>query len=506
LKPVASRDSSTRSAARATFSALRRPRVPVPRLPKPLDRLPIRLRLAVVSAGLTLVILLAFALMVGTLTTRRIRADFNSDVRVGADKVAGVFPIEYPNGQAKCERRPEGLGANAVIRVVSLDGLYICGERTVDFGPPTIGPVERSGYRVESRALRSQAQPNFQVWLQFARPVSDVNDTIGRVRFLLALGVLGGAALAFLAGLAIGRRAMAPIAELTAAARDIERTRDPSLSVPHPRADDEVAELARTLEGMLGALDASRSETEAMLGRQREFVADASHELRTPLTSVLANLELLTEQLEGDDEDTAASALRSARRMRRLVADLLLLARADAGRSARHVPVDLGDVLVEAAGELEPVSAGHELSLEPGPAPVSGARDELHRLALNLVENAIRHTPPGTHVRASTGVRDGEAVLEVSDDGPGVPASLAPRIFERFVRGGGERAGSSGLGLAIVRAVAEAHAGTVTLVPPLEGGGARFVVRLPALAGQGGAGPGLEDRPQELEGLRTDGG
>ena len=151
------------------------------------------------------------------------------------------------------------------------------------------------------------------------------------------------------------------------------------------------------------------------------------------------------------------------------------------------------------------MSAGHALSLEPGPAPVSGARDELHRLALNLVENAIRHTPPGTHVRASTGVRDGEAVLEVSDDGPGVPASLAPRIFERFVRGGGERAGSSGLGLAIVRAVAEAHAGTVTLVPPVKGG-ARFVVRLPALAGQGGARPGLEHRPQELEGLRTDGG
>ncbi len=501
---MASRDSSTRSAARATFSALRRPRVPVPRLPKPLDRLPIRLRLAVVSAGLTLVILLAFALVVGTLTTRRIRGDFNSDVRSGADKVARYVPLTQVNREARCEGRPDRLGANAVVRVVTLDGTYVCGEKSIDFGPPTPEAVQRSGYRVESRFLRSIDQPGLTAWLQFARPVSDVNETISRVRFLLALGVLGGAALAFLAGLAIGRRAMAPIAELTATARDIERTRDPSLSVPHPRADDEVAELARTLEGMLGALDASRSDTEAMLGRQREFVADASHELRTPLTSVLANLELLTEQLEGEEEEAAASALRSAQRMRRLVADLLLLARADAGRSARHVAVDLGDVLVEAAAELEPVAVDHRLSLDPAPAPVAGARDELHRLALNLLENAVRHTPPGTRVRARTGVQDRDAVLEVTDDGPGVPPALAPRIFERFVRGGGERAGSSGLGLAIVRSVAEAHAGTVTLDAPVAGEGARFVVRLPALAGQSGADPRFEDGPQELEGLGSD--
>ena len=151
----------------------------------------------------------------------------------------------------------------------------------------------------------------------------------------LAFGVLGGALLALLAGLATARRAMEPIAELTAAARRIERSRDPSERLPHPEADDEVAELARTLEAMLASLDAARAETEAALARQREFVADASHELRTPLTSVLANLELLEEELEGEQREAAASALRSSRRMRRLVADLLLLARADAGRQPR---------------------------------------------------------------------------------------------------------------------------------------------------------------------------
>jgi two-component system, OmpR family, sensor kinase len=164
--------------------------------------------------------------------------------------------------------------------------------------------------------------------------------------------------------------------------------------------------------------------------------------------------------------------------MRRLVADLLLLARADAGRvSARH-PTDLCSVVMDAAAELEPISEGHEITVEAEPAIVEGARDELVRMASNLIANAIRHTPPGTEVRASVAVHDGEAELAVTDDGPGVPPDLAPHVFERFVRGGGDRAGSSGLGLAIVRAVAEAHGGSVRLETP-EGGGARFVVRLP---------------------------
>ena len=231
---------------------------------------------------------------------------------------------------------------------------------------------------------------------------------------------------------------MAPIAELTAAAREIERTRDPARRVPTTEADDEVAELSRTLDGMLRALDDSRHETEAALQRQREFVADASHELRTPLTSVLANLELLAETLDGERGEAAASALRSSRRMRRLVADLLLLARADAERHAPHTPTDVGEVLMEAAGELSAVADGHELHIDADHAIVSGARDELHRLALNLMENAIRHTPSGTSIRAGVEQRDATVVLTVEDDGPGIDPELRERVFERFVRGSGD--------------------------------------------------------------------
>ena len=195
----------------------------------------------------------------------------------------------------------------------------------------TSGTFQSNGYRAVVRQMR--VAPTGKVTLLYALPLSDVDHTIAEVQVFLLLGVLGGTVAALLAGLFVSARAMRPIVELTDAAREIERTRDPTRQIPHPEAEDEIAELARTLEGMLGALDSARSDTQAMLDRQREFVADASHELRTPLTSVLANLELLNEELTGEQAETAVAALRSTRRMRRLVGDLLLLARADARRA-----------------------------------------------------------------------------------------------------------------------------------------------------------------------------
>jgi signal transduction histidine kinase len=312
--------------------------------------------------------------------------------------------------------------------------------------------------------------------------MSHVQHTVGRIRIFLVLGVLGGTALALLAGLALARRAMAPIARLTQTANTIARTRDPGVRMPRPAADDEVADLARTLEAMLAALDASRAETQAALDRQRRFVADASHELRTPLTSILANLELLSAELEGEDAEAARSALRSSRRMRRLVADLLLLARADAGRVKRREPLDLRSVVREAAGEVAPLADDHDLTIEVGDEPlvIEGAGDELHRLVLNLVQNGIVHTPPGTTVDVSLRRSGHDAVLEVSDDGPGIAPHLRARVFDRFVRGEGDRStgSGSGLGLSIVRAVTDSHGGRVELGAS-DTGGTRFVVRLP---------------------------
>ena len=475
---MASPGSFTRSAARATSSAYR--------------RLPIRWRLAGGSALLTLVILLGFAAIVGVLTTRQISNDFERDVEAAAaDLQRSVRPrLVYENGyfqrydftpldKSSPDLDTYAASQNAIIRVVSPDNTVLAGTREAPYLlPPRERTQEWNGYLIESRPV---PLGNGVFYVQYARKLSDVKATTNRVRVFLGLGVIGGAALALLAGLATATRAMRPVTRLTDTARTIARTRDPSMTIPHPESRDEVSELALTLESMLGALNEARTEAEATLARQRQFVADASHELRTPLTSVLANLELLEMELEGESREAAASALRSSRRMRRLVADLLLLARADAGRVAARGAVDLAAVVAEAAGELEPVAGDHEISVaaQPG-AEIEGVRDELHRLTLNLLENALRHTDPGTAVEATVERVNGEVILAVEDDGPGIPAELHDKVFERFFRGAGDRSGSSGLGLSIVRAVAHSHAGTVALEEPLDGRGARFVVRFPA--------------------------
>jgi signal transduction histidine kinase len=439
------------------------------------------------------VILFGFATIVGVATTRRLESDFDRQLADSADYLqAHVQPRGVVRGNSLFYKgftsdSPDlddyAASQNAVIRVLTVDGKVYGSTRNAPYLlPPRAPTMEWNGFRIESRAIQSQVG-DLVLYVQYARRLSDVRSTANRVRLFLGLGVLGGAGLALLAGLATARRAMAPVRQLTEAAREVERTRDPAQRLPHPEAEDEVAELARTMEGMLVALGAAREESESTLARQREFIADASHELRTPLTSVLANLELLELELVGESREAASSALRSTRRMRRLVADLLLLARADAGRVAAHRPVDLSEVVAEAAGELEPVAGDHEISVSAQPgAMIVGARDELHRLTLNLMENALRHTDPGTAVEASVQRVNGTVVLAVEDDGPGIPEDMREKVFERFYRGAGDRSGSSGLGLSIVRAVVDSHDGTVGLEEPLDGRGARFVVRFPSPA------------------------
>jgi two-component system, OmpR family, sensor kinase len=433
------------------------------------------------------VILCAFAVAIGSLTVHRIRNDFNHQVTETAKQLPSELTITLTPSLHIVISPPlaDIVQPNTVIRVFTPGGAIVEQQpaKAPSFGPPTPAAQTVRGYRVQSIAapvVNQSGEPVGSVIVQYARGVSATEATVKRVELFLLLGVLAGTAFALLAGMAIARRAMAPIAELTKTAAEIARTRDPSRVVPVPAADDEVAELAQTLQGMLRELDAARGETEAILARQRQFVADASHELRTPLTSVLANLELLAESLRGDQGEAARSALRSSQRMRRLVADLLLLARTDVGRVVQRGRCNLAQVVVEAAAELGPVSGEHEISLDVHPAIVDASRDELHRLAINLIENALRHTPPGTAISVSTGIApDGRAELVVEDEGPGVPAELEANIFRRFVRGSGDRGGSFGLGLAIVHAVAQSHGGTVKLDQSGRRG-ARFVVSLPA--------------------------
>jgi two-component system OmpR family sensor kinase len=465
-------------------------------------RLPVKLKIAVVTAALTFGILCLFAGVIGAVAEDRVRDAFDDDLRATVADIANRLDPELtPGGISLDDNDLAGDAAgDAELRVIELDGdvYFPRGTRPLA-NPRSEGFSDAGDYRVASRALtisnrnpaREFDDPLVGVardvgFVQYGKPKDTVATTVNRLWLFLVIGVLGGTLLAFLAGLHVAQRAMRPIAGLTRAAREVARTRDPDITLAKPQANDEVSDLAHTFEDMLRELSTARDQTEATLARQREFVADASHELRTPLTSILANLELLESELAGEQREMAESALRSSRRMRRLVADLLLLARADAGRESPAVPVDLAAVAREAAAEAGALSSDHPVSLDlPERATVLGVADDLHRMAANLIENALLHTPPGTPVTVSVRRAADAVTLEVADRGPGVPVEMRERVFERFSSGtaDGARNHGTGLGLAIVKAVADGHSGRVEVLEAA-GGGARFVVTLPATEGE----------------------
>ncbi len=463
------------------------------------ERWPVRWRLAGVSAALTFVILLLFAVIVGGLAKDRLESDFRNKLELTATQLAssvGVNPVTHEPDIPPSVLEQIATGADATIALVNADGIGdVAGSAALDgteLPLPRPGTVRVGDMEVVTRTVGPQqfsASPlATPLFVQYARDHDELDETIGRLWLLLGIGVAGGTILATLAGLAVANRAMRPIAALTETARKIASTRDPSLAMPTPKADDEVRELARTLDSMLRELDAARSESQQMVQLQREFVADASHELRTPLTSILANLELLSERLDpaGDDAEMVASALRSSRRMRRLVGDLLMLARADAGRLGERRPHELGEIARVAIDEVRPVAEGHRMQLDaPDPVWVSANADELHRLVANLLENGTRHTPPGTSIQVRVTGSEDRAGLIVSDDGPGLPDGASDQIFSRFVRSGAPADVTAdsgvGLGLAIVSAVARSHGGSVEARRSDEGG-ALFEVELPAIA------------------------
>lgn len=263
-----------------------------------------------------------------------------------------------------------------------------------------------------------------------------------------------------------------------------------------PNADDrtEVGRLAGALNEMLAQIEtafaqrqASEAEARAAADRMRRFVADASHELRTPLTSIrgFAELHRMGAVPDRAAEDRVMSRIESeAKRMGLLVEDLLLLARLDQQRPLDRKPVDLSLLAADAVHDASTVAPSHHTRLElpeAGPAPVVlGDEARLRQVLANLVGNAYSHTPPGTSVTVRVAVTCDCAVLEVADDGPGMGAEDAARVFERFYRTDRSRArasGGTGLGLSIVASLVAAHGGTVS-VSTSPDGGACFTVGL----------------------------
>ncbi|MQS34601.1 sensor histidine kinase [Streptomyces katsurahamanus] len=271
----------------------------------------------------------------------------------------------------------------------------------------------------------------------------------------------------------VTRRALQPVEGIRAEMAAITASEDLSRRVPEPASRDEVARLARTTNETLAALEAS-------VERQRRFVADASHELRSPIASLRTQLEVGAAHPELLD---VPGAVADTVRLQQLAADLLLLARLDAGEKPGQARIDLGALVREEASQR----AGDRIAVTVTAADgleVSGSRSQVARVLGNLLDNAQRHAR--TAVTASVRREGRDVVLAVADDGEGVPDAERERIFERFVRLDDARSrdeGGAGLGLAIARDVAERHGGSLT-VGRAPTGGALFELRLPASPGE----------------------
>ncbi|MFD8964274.1 sensor histidine kinase [Streptomyces sp. NPDC059568] len=267
----------------------------------------------------------------------------------------------------------------------------------------------------------------------------------------------------------VTRRALRPVEGIRREMAAITASEDLSRRVPEPAAHDEVARLARTTNETLTAL-------EAAVDRQRRFVADASHELRSPIASLRTQLEVGDAYPELLD---VPGAVADTVRLQQLAADLLLLARLDAGERPGRTRLDLGALVREEVSQR--TSDRIPVTVETGQGiEVAGSRGQLARVLGNLLDNAQRHARGSVEVSVHR-ADDGQVVLAVTDDGSGVPEAERERIFERFVRLDSARSrddGGAGLGLAIARDIAERHNGTLT-VASSSSGGAHFALSLP---------------------------
>jgi two-component system, OmpR family, sensor histidine kinase MprB len=313
--------------------------------------------------------------------------------------------------------------------------------------------------------------------VQLAQPLTEVDSLLGRLRLILALLVVGGIALAALLGRLVAGAAVLPLKRLTAATEHVAVTRDLSRRI-EPVGEDEIGRLASSFNAMLDALERSVSALDASVHAQRQLVADASHELRTPVTSLRTNIEILQQQGAGMEREEQrrllADVVEQIEELTLVINDLIDLAR---GEEQREDSEELRlDMLVEEVVERTRRHApATPLTLALEPTLVTGVPARLERAVSNLIDNAVKYSPPGEPVEiALHGTQ-----LTVRDHGPGISGEDLPHIFDRFYRGAEARGRpGSGLGLAIVRQVAAQQGGTVA-AEAAPGGGTLMRLRLP---------------------------
>ncbi|MGE5593057.1 MAG: ATP-binding protein [Betaproteobacteria bacterium] len=315
--------------------------------------------------------------------------------------------------------------------------------------------------------------------LQVARPLSAVDETLERVAGVLVLGIPLVLFVAALGGVFISGRALGPIDRVTRLAREIgaeDLSRRLNLRLPN----DEVGRLASTFDDMLSRL-------EAAFEREKQFTQDAAHELRTPLTVMKGTIDVALSRPRAAAEyrSTLSEVETQVDRLIHLAEGLLFLARAERTNSKLKVePLDLAVLVAGLVDQLRPVAEAKGVSIRydgPVSLPFRGDQDRLIRLFLNLLDNAVKHTPAGGNVTAGVARRGGGVEVAVRDTGPGIPPEHLPHIFERFYRVDKARSrseGGVGLGLAIAKHIAELHGGSIRVASAPDKGTV-FTVNLP---------------------------
>ncbi|HXA53943.1 MAG TPA: HAMP domain-containing sensor histidine kinase [Solirubrobacteraceae bacterium] len=343
--------------------------------------------------------------------------------------------------------------------------------------------------RILTVGVRAAAVGHPGLAVQVAQPLTEDDHLLRRLRLILLAIALGGIALAALLGRLVANAVVAPVGRLTRAAEHVARTRDLSERIDVAGAGragqaDEIERLAVSFNAMLDALERSMGALDASVHAQRQLVADASHELRTPITSLRTNVEILQQAANidpADREHLFAEVVAQIEELTQLVGDLIDLARGEE-QPATTEDVRLDQIVLEAVERARRHAAHTPLLVELQPTLLSGVPARLGRAANNLIDNALKYSPPGEPVEIRLTGADGparRAQLTVRDHGPGITAADLPHVFDRFYRGAEARGRpGSGLGLAIVRQVVEQHGGSIAAEAAL-GGGTLMRVLLP---------------------------
>ena len=314
--------------------------------------------------------------------------------------------------------------------------------------------------------------------VEIALPLTEVDSLLARLRLILVLLGVGGIALAALLGRLVAGAAVQPLRRLTETTEHVAVTRDLSRRI-EPAGGDELGRLASSFNAMLDALERSVSALDASVDAQRQLVADASHELRTPVTSLRTNIEILQHQgavMGAEDHSRLlADVVEQIEELTLLINDLIDLARGEEPHlDTEEVRLDL--LVGEVVDRARRRSSDTPMLIDLEPTLLTGVPSRLERAVGNLLDNAVKYSPPGEPVEIQLHGHD----LTVRDHGPGISAEDLPHIFDRFYRGAEARGRpGSGLGLAIVRQVAGQQRGNIVAEPAPDGGGTLMRLRLP---------------------------